>query len=214
MRPGEGAHITTCNLSSDFKGLKQFLDGSTLVTTNICKNDEEHKGHWMRFGKSQDPELDINHQLGLFMDPAGTRPDPSCQAAALRCPKCKPLFPKLARCRLTTPGSSGERSDACRAERSQLRSRKRALRDQATPVWRAGHDPGRRPGDWASDNLPRRSRPARWSSAGSRPQVTAVTAPVTAFTAPVTATESGQRVQNPRRRRPPEQRLSPSHSKA
>ncbi len=38
---------------------------------------------------------------------------------------------------------SGERSDACRAERSQLRSRKRALRDQATPVWRAGHDPGR-----------------------------------------------------------------------
>ena len=59
---------------------------------------------------------------------------------------------------------SGERSDACRAERSQLRSRKRALREQATPVWRAGHDPGGRPGDWASDNLPRRSRPARCRS--------------------------------------------------
>jgi hypothetical protein len=29
----------------------------------------------------------------------------------------------------------GELSDACRAERSQLRSRKRALREQATPVW-------------------------------------------------------------------------------
>jgi hypothetical protein len=42
---------------------------------------------------------------------------------------------------------SGERSDACRGERSQLRSRKRALREQATPVWRAGgHDPGGRPG--------------------------------------------------------------------
>jgi hypothetical protein len=53
------------------------------------------------------------------------------------------------------------------------------------------------------------------SSAGSRPQVTAVTAPVTAFTAPVTATtvtESGQRVRNPRRRRPPEQRLSPGRA--
>ncbi len=29
---------------------------------------------------------------------------------------------------------SGERNGACRAERSQLRSRKRALREQATPV--------------------------------------------------------------------------------
>jgi hypothetical protein len=46
------------------------------------------------------------------------------------------------------------------------------------------------------------------SSAGSWPQVSAVKAPVTAFTATVTATESGQRVRNPRRRRPPEQRLS------
>jgi hypothetical protein len=59
---------------------------------------------------------------------------------------------------------SDERSDMCRAERSQLRSRKRALREQATPVWRAEHDPSRRPGDWASDNLPRRSQPARCRS--------------------------------------------------
>jgi hypothetical protein len=35
---------------------------------------------------------------------------------------------------------SGKRSDVCRTERSQLRSRKRALREQATPVWRAGQD--------------------------------------------------------------------------
>jgi hypothetical protein len=59
---------------------------------------------------------------------------------------------------------SGERGDACPAERSQLRSRKRALRERAIPVWRAGHDPGGRPGDWAGDNLPRRSRPARCRS--------------------------------------------------
>jgi hypothetical protein len=57
MRPGQGARTTACNLlfNSDFqKGLKQFLDCSTLVT-NLCKNDQERKGHWMRFGKSQDP---------------------------------------------------------------------------------------------------------------------------------------------------------------
>jgi hypothetical protein len=62
---------------------------------------------------------------------------------------------------------SEERSDTCRArraERSQLRSRKRALREQASPLGRAGDGPGRRPGDWASDNLPRRSRPARCRS--------------------------------------------------
>jgi hypothetical protein len=59
---------------------------------------------------------------------------------------------------------SSERCDACRAERSQLRSRKRALREQASPVRRAGHDPGGRPGDWASDSLPRRSQPARCRS--------------------------------------------------
>jgi hypothetical protein len=102
MRPGEGARTTTCNLlfNSDYnKGLKQYLDCSTLIT-NQRKNDQERKGHQMRFGKSQDSELDINHQLGLFMDLAGTRPDPECQGAALRgrrCPKCKPLFPKLLR---------------------------------------------------------------------------------------------------------------------
>jgi hypothetical protein len=61
---------------------------------------------------------------------------------------------------------SGKRNDTCRAERSQLRSRKRAFREQATPVGRAGHDLGRRPGNLASDtgNLPQRSRQARCRS--------------------------------------------------
>ena len=102
MRPGEAARTTTCNLvyNSDFnKGLTQFRDCSTLVT-NIRKNDQERKGHWMRFGKSSDPELDLNFQLGLFMDLNGTRPSPDCLAASLRgrrCDKCKPLFPKMIR---------------------------------------------------------------------------------------------------------------------
>jgi hypothetical protein len=59
----------------------------------------------MRFGKSADPALDINHQLGLFMDLAGTRPSPACAGDRLRgkrCLVCAPLFPKLAK----GPGSS------------------------------------------------------------------------------------------------------------
>ena len=79
------------------KGLREFLDCSTLVTPKR-KQDQERKGHWMRFGKSQDPELDINYQLGLFMDLAGTRPNTACDAASnrgKRCRHCLPLFPKL-----------------------------------------------------------------------------------------------------------------------
>jgi hypothetical protein len=64
------------------------------------KQDQERKGHWMRFGKSTDPELDINHQLGLFLDMTGTRPRTNCQGVALqgrKCLTCPPLFPKLKR---------------------------------------------------------------------------------------------------------------------
>ncbi len=52
----------------------------------------------MRFGKSVDPALDINHQLGLFMDMLGARPKPGCLKGARpgkRCTVCPPLFPKL-----------------------------------------------------------------------------------------------------------------------
>ena len=54
----------------------------------------------MRFGKSRDPALDINHQLGLFMNMARNRPRTACDAgaAAARCRACRrclPLFPKL-----------------------------------------------------------------------------------------------------------------------
>ncbi len=95
---------------------------------------------------------------------------------------------------------SGERGDTCRAEWSQFLSRKRALSEQATPVLRAGHDPGDRPCDWASDNLPLQSLPTWRRSLHSR-----------------------RRLQRPQRRRAASgigihcgvcRLLSPSHSKA
>ena len=54
----------------------------------------------MRFGKSKDPELDINHQLGLFMDLSNTRPKTYCMGLGLqgkKCLTCPPLFPKFVR---------------------------------------------------------------------------------------------------------------------
>jgi hypothetical protein len=110
MRPGEGARSTSCNLQydSDFaKGLLDFRGCSSLVT-NFRKNDQERKGHWMHFGKFADPELDLNYQLGLFMDLAHTRPSSACAADQLRgkrCLTCARLFPKLSRVR-AAPGCS------------------------------------------------------------------------------------------------------------
>jgi hypothetical protein len=102
MRPGEGAQAQTCcvDFDADYrKGLSQYK-GCSTITTLHRKNDQERKGHWMRFGKSDDPDLDINHQLGLFMDLMGTRPSTACTARSRpgrRCTACPPLFPKLVR---------------------------------------------------------------------------------------------------------------------
>ncbi len=55
----------------------------------------------MRFGKSADPELDLNYQLGclgLLMDLAHNQPSPACAAdrhRGKRCLACAPRFPKL-----------------------------------------------------------------------------------------------------------------------
>jgi hypothetical protein len=100
MRPSEGAMAQTCDLvfDSDFMlGLTQYRDCSTLTTLSR-KQDQIRKGHGMRFGKSADPKLDINHQLGLLQDLLGTRPRTNCTKKSrpgARCPACPPLFPKL-----------------------------------------------------------------------------------------------------------------------
>ena len=102
MRTAEGAQAQACSIDfdADFrKGLTPYLGCSTF-TTLYSKNDQERNAHWMCFGKSIDPQLDIKHQLGLFMDHANTRPSKSCTARSRqgrRCTSCLPLFPKLIR---------------------------------------------------------------------------------------------------------------------
>ena len=89
----------SCDLvfNSDYMlGLLQYRDCSTLTTISR-KQDQVRKGHGMRFGKSADPQLDLNHQLGVLQDLLGTRPGPNCSKKArpgARC-TCHPLFPKL-----------------------------------------------------------------------------------------------------------------------
>ncbi len=92
--PGRGARSTACNLQFDADYITRLLDfkdcsTGTLVINNR-KQDQERKGHWMRIGMSADPALDINHQLGLLMDLAGTRPSPACTGDRLRDPVPSP----------------------------------------------------------------------------------------------------------------------------
>ena len=98
MRPSEGAAALTCELefNADYNaGLHQYRGCSTLHCL-MRKNDQERKGHQMRFGVSSDSALDIPFQLGLFMDLAGTRPRTNCNGSRKkRCTVCPPLFPKL-----------------------------------------------------------------------------------------------------------------------
>ena len=98
MRPSEGAAALTCELefNADYNaGLTQYRDCSTLHCL-MRKNDQERKGHQMRFGVSSDPALDINFQLGLFMDLAGTRPRTNCNGTRKKkCTVCPYLFPKM-----------------------------------------------------------------------------------------------------------------------
>ena len=70
--------------------------GCTTLHCLTRKQDQERKGHQMRFGVATDPQLDVNFQLGLFMDLAGTRPRKDCnRRSGKRCTVCPPLFPKL-----------------------------------------------------------------------------------------------------------------------
>jgi hypothetical protein len=99
MRPAEAGSAQTCDYEFDGDLKKGLVSdaGSATLHTRQRKQDQERKGHQMRFGKSLDPELDVNHQMGMLMDMLGTRPLATCtkkDKPHARC-KCPPLFPRL-----------------------------------------------------------------------------------------------------------------------
>ncbi len=83
MRPGDGARSTACNLKFDadyLKGLLDFKDCSTLVINNR-KQDQESKGHWMRFGKSSTSTTSSGCSWTL-LGPDHPQPAPATASAA------------------------------------------------------------------------------------------------------------------------------------
>ncbi len=103
--------------------------------------------------------------------------------------------------------------------RPQHQTRRRTFRERASLAWRAVEARAAGPEGQPATAIITVGTEPDTAGAGSRPLVTAVTAPVTAqpttFTAQVaanTVTGSDQRARNPRRRLPPEQRLSPGRA--
>ena len=122
--------------------------------------------------------------------------------------------------------ASSARGGSWRTEKAAppvARASERANRVRATSGWRAAEAQDAGPATQPGTTCPAVTAGTApdTSGAGSRPLITAVTAPVTArptaLTTPVTAitvARRGERARIPRRRRRPGQRLSPSHIKA
>jgi hypothetical protein len=98
MRPAGGAAALSCDLdyNSEYNaGLHHHL-GCTTLNRLERKTGPGTQGPPDALGVATDPQLDVNHQLGLFMDLAGTWPSTNCNCCpGKRCTIYQPLFPKL-----------------------------------------------------------------------------------------------------------------------
>jgi hypothetical protein len=64
------------------------------------KNDQQRKGYHPRLGRSEDPALDVVHQLKVYLDAAGLGLGYQCrkrQTPHACCKVCPPLFPRSRR---------------------------------------------------------------------------------------------------------------------
>ena len=98
MRPDEGACGQICDWWMDYDvaaGYSEFA-GSAALNIPRQKNDAVRRGHQKRFGRSEDPELDIVDQMNQFHLAIGLKPSSSCSKRSnpnRRCKDCPPLFP-------------------------------------------------------------------------------------------------------------------------
>ena len=60
------------------------------------KNDAERKGHFPAVGRSARPDLDLVHQLRVWLGALGIEAHPLCASrAGVMCHACPPVFPRL-----------------------------------------------------------------------------------------------------------------------
>ncbi len=100
LRVSELLALQICDLWFDFHagyGIPGFL-GTLVVHISRCKNDCERKGHHPAVGRALDPDLDLVHQLKVWLRNHGLRVSSLCQKSAnpaFPCPHRPPLFSRL-----------------------------------------------------------------------------------------------------------------------
>ena len=123
LRVAELRALRVCHLLFDFHcsyGIPGY-EGTLALHVVKRKNDSERKGHYPAVGRSARPDLDLVHQLRVWLRVLGIEAHPLCASrAGVQCHTCPPVFPRLApgscstACASATPMSSQMVRDAVR----------------------------------------------------------------------------------------------------
>ena len=98
LRVAELRGLRVCHLLFDFHlsyGIPGY-EGTMALHIVKRKNDAQRRGHYPAVGRSANPELDLVHQLRVWLSVLGITRSPSCSARpGVQCPACAPVFPRL-----------------------------------------------------------------------------------------------------------------------
>ena len=97
LRPSEGAMLQVCDLWFDYDARAggRYAVGTLAINILKRKNDQERRGHSPRLGRANHPDLDIVHQLKVYLRVAGLAVHQDCTKAQrphARCRHCRPVF--------------------------------------------------------------------------------------------------------------------------
>ena len=98
LRVAELIALRVCNVLFNFHcsyGVPGY-EGTMALRIVKRKNDSERKGHYPAVGRSRNPELDLVHQLRIWLSLNNISAHPSCSASpGVQCKSCPPVFSKL-----------------------------------------------------------------------------------------------------------------------
>ena len=98
LRVAELRALRVCHLLFDFHcsyGIPGY-EGTLAVHVVKRKNDSERRGHYPAVGRSTRPDLDLVHQLRIWLQAMHLERHPLCSSRpGVQCHSCSPVFPRL-----------------------------------------------------------------------------------------------------------------------
>jgi integrase len=99
LRVSELRALRVCHLLFDFHcayGIPGY-EGTLALHIVKRKNDAQRRGHYPAVGRASNPDLDLVHQLRVWLRVLDIARSPLCSSrAGVQCHSCAPLFPRLA----------------------------------------------------------------------------------------------------------------------